>query len=43
MDKRALPYTVIWNAFKCITKGFSPSEREALFRGTAERVYRIAG
>jgi predicted TIM-barrel fold metal-dependent hydrolase len=43
VDKRALPYTVIWNAFKRITKGFSPSEREALFRGTAERVYRIAG
>ena len=41
VDKRALSYTVIWNAFKRITQGFSSQERAALFRGTAERVYRL--
>lgn len=41
VDKVSCSYTVLWNAFKDFSQGFSVSEREALFRGTAERVYRI--
>jgi len=32
---------VLWNAFKRIASGCSPTERAALFAGTAERVYRL--
>jgi predicted TIM-barrel fold metal-dependent hydrolase len=41
VDKLSSSYTVLWNAFKLLSKGFSADERNALFRGTAERVYRI--
>jgi L-fuconolactonase len=41
VDKESYSYTVIWNAFKRLTKDFSPAERRALFLGTAEKVYRI--
>jgi L-fuconolactonase len=34
-------YTVVWNAFKRLARGASPAEREALFAGTARRVYRL--
>lgn len=39
-DKESYSYTVLWNAFKRITKGFSNAERCALFHDTAVRVYR---
>ena len=42
VDRISYSYTVIWNAFKRITKNFSPSERSALFHDTAVRVYRLA-
>jgi predicted TIM-barrel fold metal-dependent hydrolase len=42
VDKLSCGYTVLWNSFKLMTKGFSPSEKADLFRDTAERVYRIA-
>ena len=42
VDKVSYSYTVIWNAFKRIAKGFSPPERNALFHDTAARVYRLA-
>jgi len=35
-------YQVVWNAFKRIAAGASPSEKAELFAGTAERAYRIA-
>jgi L-fuconolactonase len=41
VDKRSYSYTVLWNAFKLITRGFSNDERKALFYDTAVRVYRL--
>jgi predicted TIM-barrel fold metal-dependent hydrolase len=41
VDKAGIGYTVLWNAFKRITAGWSASERTALFHGTASRFYRI--
>lgn len=42
VDNESCSYVVLWNAFKCIAAGASPSEKAALFAGTARRVYRIA-
>jgi L-fuconolactonase len=41
VDKRSYSYTVLWNAFKRITRDFSAEERAALFHNTAARVYRL--
>jgi L-fuconolactonase len=41
VDKLSCSYTVLWNSFKMIAKGYSADEKAAMFRGTAERVYRI--
>ncbi|MFM9937995.1 MAG: amidohydrolase family protein [Hyphomicrobiaceae bacterium] len=41
VDKLSCSYTVLWNSFKLMAKGFSADERAALFCGTAERVYRL--
>ena len=41
VDKLSLSYQVLWNAFKKIVADFSEDEKEALFRGTATRVYRL--
>ena len=41
VDKVSYSYTVIWNAFKRICSGSSPTERAALFHDTASRVYRL--
>lgn len=41
IDKEALPATVLWNAFKKISAGFTSAERHDLFCGTAARTYRI--
>lgn len=41
VDKLSCSYTVVWNAFKLLTKGYSASERAALFHDTAARVYRL--
>lgn len=41
VDRMSLSYRVLWNAFKKLTRGFSASERTALFSGTAKRVYRL--
>jgi len=41
VDKVSYSYTVMWNAFKRISKGFSPEVRSALFYDTAMRVYRL--
>ena len=43
VDKVSYAYGVVWNAFKRLSKGYSPSERAALFQDTAARVYRLAG
>ncbi|MFC2038866.1 amidohydrolase family protein [Chloroflexota bacterium] len=41
VDKVSYSYTVMWNAFKRITKGLSAKDRSALFYDTAVRVYRL--
>ena len=41
VDRVSYPYTVIWNAFKRFSRGFSASERSALFHDTAAKVYRL--
>ena len=41
VDRASVSYGVLYNSFKRITAGFSAEERVALFRGTAQRVYRI--
>lgn len=41
VDKAMYSYRTVWNAFKRLTAGASPAEREALFAGTAARTYRI--
>lgn len=41
VDKLSLSYDVLWNAFKKLAAGYSEEEKDALFRGTATRVYRL--
>ena len=41
VDKASFSYTVMWNAFKRLSKDFTPQERAALFHDTAARVYRL--
>ena len=41
VDKVSCSYRVLWNSFKRLAKGFSASERAALFHDTATRVYRV--
>ena len=42
VDKMGIGYAALWNAFKRITAGASAEARQALFSGTARRVYRLA-
>ncbi len=41
VDKGSYSYAVGWNAFKRLTAACSPDERQALFEGTASRIYRL--
>lgn len=43
VDKVAVSYTVLWNAYKRLTAdlGLSEADRALLFSGTAKRVYRL--
>jgi predicted TIM-barrel fold metal-dependent hydrolase len=41
VDKLSYSYTVLWNAFKRISEGFTPQERSALFHDTAVKAYRL--
>jgi predicted TIM-barrel fold metal-dependent hydrolase len=41
VDKVSYSYNVVYNAFKRLSKGYSPAERAAMFHDTAARVYRI--
>jgi predicted TIM-barrel fold metal-dependent hydrolase len=40
-DKVSYSYNVMYNAFKRLSKEYSPDERAAMFHDTAARVYRI--
>jgi predicted TIM-barrel fold metal-dependent hydrolase len=42
VDKVSFSHPVLFNAFKRFSKGYSPSERAAMFHDTAVRAYRIA-
>ena len=41
VDKISYSYNVLWNAFKRLSKGYSTTERAAMFHDTAARVYSI--
>ena len=41
VDRASCSYTILWNAFKRLTQGYSQEERSALFHDTAARVYRL--
>jgi predicted TIM-barrel fold metal-dependent hydrolase len=41
VDKLSISYPVLWNALKRIVRNFSEDEKDAMFRGTASRVYRL--
>jgi predicted TIM-barrel fold metal-dependent hydrolase len=41
VDKRCCSYRALWDGFKKIAAGASPTERKALFSGTAVRTYRL--
>lgn len=41
VDKGSYSFAVGWNAFKRLTAACSAAERQALFEGTARRVYRL--
>ncbi|MFN8633280.1 MAG: amidohydrolase family protein [Chloroflexota bacterium] len=41
VDKVSYSYNVLYNAFKRLSKGYSPSERAAMFHDTAAKVYRV--
>lgn len=41
VDKASCSYPVLWNAFKKLAADFSAGDQDDLFRGTAERVYRL--
>ena len=42
VDKVSYSYNIMWNAFKRISKAFSPGEKAALFHDTAAKVYRLS-
>lgn len=41
VDHFGTDYLTLWNAFKRLGAGYSPTEKTALFSGTAARVYRV--
>ncbi|GJH30268.1 amidohydrolase [Caballeronia novacaledonica] len=41
VDKGSYPFSNGWNAFKQMTRQASTEDRQALFRGTVSRVYRL--
>jgi len=41
VDRMSLSYRVLWNGLKKLASGYSADERDALFAGTATRVYRL--
>jgi predicted TIM-barrel fold metal-dependent hydrolase len=41
VDKVSVSYGVLWNAFKKMASRFDESEKTAMFRSNAERIYRL--
>ena len=42
VDRLSLSYQVLWNGLKRIAAEFSDSEQDAMFSGTASRIYRLS-
>ena len=42
VDKVSFSYNVMYNAFRRLSKGYSGTERAAMFHDTATRVYRVS-
>lgn len=42
VDRLSISYQVLWNGLKKIVQDFSEDEKDAMFSGTASRVYRLA-
>ncbi|MFP6605809.1 MAG: amidohydrolase family protein [Myxococcota bacterium] len=42
VDRLSISYPVLWNGLKKIVRDFSEDEKDAMFRATASRVYRLA-
>ncbi len=42
VDRFGASYAALWNAFKRLAASATPSEKTALFSGTASKVYRIS-
>ncbi len=41
VDKLSISYAVLWNGLKKIAAGFTEAEKDAMFYGTAARIYRL--
>lgn len=41
VDMVSCSYGVLWNSFKRLTEGYSPTEKASLYHDTAARIYRI--
>ena len=41
VDRLSLSYRTLWNGLKKIAKDYPESAQEALFRGTARKVYKL--
>jgi predicted TIM-barrel fold metal-dependent hydrolase len=41
VDKLSIAYPILWNGLKKIVAHFSEDEKDAMFRGTATRIYRL--
>ena len=41
VDKCALSYTVLWNAFKKMAARYTEAEKDSMFRGTATEFYQL--
>jgi len=43
VDRFSISYPVLWNALKKIAADYSEEDQSAMFSGTANRVYKLAG
>ena len=41
VEKASIGYRVLWNALKKIAEPYSDTEKDAMFAGTARRIYRL--
>jgi predicted TIM-barrel fold metal-dependent hydrolase len=41
VDKMSISYPVLWNGLKRIVRDFSADEKNAMFQGTASRIYKL--